>query len=215
MSLLFRAFFSLWKGVHQAALIGLFTLFVVALLVACEDRPQPERPIPSSQSLGPTATSLPTPGPTATSLPTPEPTATSLPTLEPTATPTPTPEPTATPTPTPEPTATPTPTPEPTASPTPTPAPADGGNDVEGCEDVLTKEHSLRDLLTNEDLIRCLREELQTGVPEPVTTPTETSTPAEGGNEVESCEDVLTRGHSLRDLLTNEDLIRCLREELR
>ena len=59
------------------------------------------------------------------------------------------------------PTATPTtePTPEPTATPEPTPAPV--VDDMEGCEDVLTREHSLRSLLTDEDLIRCLREELQ------------------------------------------------------
>ena len=65
----------------------------------------------------------------------------------------------AQPTQAPEPTATPMPTPEPTATPMPTPAV--GADGVEGCEDVLTREHSLRDILTDEDLIRCLREELQ------------------------------------------------------
>ena len=47
--------------------------------------------------------------------------------------------------------------PSPTVEPTVTPEPTD----VEGCEDVLTREHSLRAILTNEDLMRCVHEELQ------------------------------------------------------
>ena len=204
MSLLFRTFLSLWKGVHQAVQIGLLALLVAALLVACDDGSQPERPTRPAQALGPTVTPMPTPEPTATPMPTPEPT----------ATPMPTPEPTATPMPTPKPTATPMPTPEPTTTPTETPTPAVEADDVEGCEDVLTREHSLRAVLTDEDLIRCLREELQIETPEPTTTPTETPTPGVEADDVEGCEDVLTREHSLRAILTDEDLTRCLREEL-
>ena len=191
MRLLFRAFFSLWRRGNQGAQFGLLTLLVAALLVACDDGTQSEKPTQPAQALKSTATPTPTP--------------------QPTATPTPTPQPTATPTPTPQPTAIPTPTPQPQPQPiaTPTPQPPAGADDLDGCADVLTRAHSLRDLLTNEDLIQCLSEELQTGTLGPTTTPTETPPPAVGG-----CEDVLTREHSLRDLLTNEDLIRCLREEL-
>ncbi len=62
MSLLFRTFLSLWKGVHQAVQIGLLALLVAALLVACDDGSQPERPTRPAQALGPTVTPMPTPG---------------------------------------------------------------------------------------------------------------------------------------------------------
>ena len=195
VSLLFRAFFSLRKGVHRAAQIGLLALLVTTLLAACDDGPQPESPTQPAQALGPTATPMATP--------------------EPTATPMPTPEPTATPMATPEPTATPMPTPEPTATPVPTPEPTVEADDVERCEDILTGEHSLRAILTDEDLLRCLREELQTETPEPTTTSRGTPTPAVEPDDAEGCEDILTREHSLRAILTDEDLLRCLREELR
>ena len=225
VSLLFRAFFSLRKGVHRAAQIGLLALLVTTLLAACDDGPQPESPTQPAQALGPTATPMATPEPTATPMATPEPTATPMATPEPTATPMatpeptatpmPTPEPTATPMPTPEPTATPMPTPEPTATPMPTPEPTVEADDVERCEDILTGEHSLRAILTDEDLLRCLREELQTETPEPTTTSRGTPTPAVEPDDAEGCEDILTREHALRAILTDEDLLRCLREELR
>ena len=208
-------------GVHRAMLIGLLAALIATSLTSCSDGPQSEEPTQLTQAPEATATPMPTPDPTATPMPTPEPTATPMPTPEPTATPMPTPEPTprangnphadtrangnpptpeptatpmptsqrrrpcrhqsqrqrpcrrqsrtATPMPTPEPTATPMPTPEPTATPMPTPeptatpmpTPAVEPDGVEGCEDVLTREHSLGDILTDEDLIRCLHEELQ------------------------------------------------------
>ena len=86
---------------------------------------------------------------------------------------------------------------------------------MERCEDILTREHSLRAILTDEDLLRCLSEELQTEMPEPTTTSRETPTPAVEADDMERCEDILTREHSLRAILTDEDLLRCLRKELR
>ena len=160
-------------GVHRAMLIGLLAALIATSLTSCSDGPQSEEPTQLTQAPEATATPMPTPDPTATPMPTPEPTATPMPTPEPTATPMPTPEPTATPMPTPEPTATPMPTPEPTATPMPTPGqrppmptpeptatpmptpeptatpmptPAVEPDGVEGCEDVLTREHSLRDI---------------------------------------------------------------------
>ncbi len=111
MSLLFRAYFSLWKRVHWAPLVGLSVLPVAVLLAACDDGPQTERPTQPTQIPGPTAT--------------------------------------------------PTPTPEPTPTSTDTPTPTVETNDMEGCEDVLTKEHSLRAIFTDENLMRCLHEGLQ------------------------------------------------------
>ena len=63
MSLLCPGFFSLWKGVHRAALIGLLALLVATFPVACGDKPQAERPEQPTQALGPTATPMPTPTP--------------------------------------------------------------------------------------------------------------------------------------------------------
>ena len=63
MSLLCPGFFSLWKGVHRAALIGLLALLVAPFLAACDDGPQTERPKQPTEALGPTATPMPTPTP--------------------------------------------------------------------------------------------------------------------------------------------------------
>ena len=223
-------FFSFWNGVFQIARFGLLALLVTAVLVACGEGEQSAKPTQPAQEISSTATPTPTleptgtptpqatatPAPEVTATPTPQPTATSTPTPEPTATPVPTPQPTATPLPTPEPTTTPTPTPELADIPAPTltPQPAAGAKDSAICADVLTKEYSLSDIFTNEDLVLCLSEDLQTGISEPNTPTTETPTPIPTGGDVEGCQDVLTKEHSLRDLLTNEELIRCLREKL-
>ena len=229
-----RVLFNLRCGVNQGTRFALCSLTVVALLTACDGGNLSERPTQPAQAVittapqaqvleptttpvpapEPTTTPVPAPEPTTTPVPTPEPTATLLPTPEPTATLLPTPEPTATPLPTPEPTATPTATPEPTATPTATPQLVAGSEDSDICANFLTKGHSLQAIFTDEDLVRCLSEQLQSGISEPITQVEDAPTPVPGSGKLEECQDLLTREYSLTDLLTNEDLMRCLREEL-
>ena len=73
----------------------------------------------------------------------------------------------------------------------------------------MTREYSLTAILTDENLMRCLREELQTKIQEPTTMPTETPTPV-----VEGCDDAWTKEYSLTAILTDERLMQFLRQEL-
>ncbi len=73
----------------------------------------------------------------------------------------------------------------------------------------MTEEHSLKAISTDEDLLRCLRLELQPHAPVPTASPKPTA-------EVDAmeCEGVLAREITLEAVYQDEDLMRCLRLQL-
>ena len=229
----FRDPYSLWKGAARVALVAGLTLIAVTLLSACGDGAQATQSLVSKSAS--TATPEPTPIPTTTPEPTPIPTATPEPTPVSTATPDsldgdcagaltkghslekiltdeelmrclheklitePTPIPAATPIPivTPEPAHVSSPTPIPTATPEPTLVSSPTPIPTETPEPTLI--HSTTPGPTP----------ISTATPEP--TPVSSPTPDSLDGD---CEGVLTKGHSLGKILTNEKLMRCLHEHL-
>ena len=225
--------YSLWKGAAWVALVAGLTLIAVTLLSACGDGAQATQSLVSKSAS--MATSEPTPIPTTTPEPTPIPTATPEPTPVSTATPDsldgdcagaltkghslekiltdeelmrclheklitePTPIPAATPIPivTPEPAHVSSPTPIPTATPEPTLVSSPTPIPTETPEPTLI--HSTTPGPTP----------ISTATPEP--TPVSSPTPDTLDGD---CEGVLTKGHSLGKILTNEKLMRCLHEHL-
>ena len=128
--------------VKKTLLLGILTI----AFLACQSQSALAPTQTSTVIVPATVTSQPTATPTLTPTSIPEPIATLAPTATPI--PTPTPIPTSTPTPIPTPTQPPVPTPTPTPSPTP----------VVPCESLL---EDVVDLLADENLMRCLREQLQ------------------------------------------------------
>ena len=166
-------------GVRQMITVGLFTAVAVISTVACTSGDQQDQftqtpePTPTSMVTAepeaiPTVTERPTAAPTTTAQSTAAPSATAVPTATTTATLQPTPVPSATAQSTAAPSATAVPIATTTATLQPTPAPtataastATPVSSEEKCEDILTRGYSLEEVLTNEELMQCLREELQ------------------------------------------------------